>query len=59
MLSQIIQKQESFKLKYYTYCKSNFAESETGINVSQLAAGVYIVEVNDGQKTVAKKFVKN
>lgn len=33
--------------------------SETGINVSQLGAGVYIVEVNDGQKTVAKKFVKN
>jgi nucleoside-triphosphatase THEP1 len=28
--------------------------SESGINVS----GVYILEVNDGQKTVAKKFKK-
>jgi Zn-dependent metalloprotease/chitodextrinase len=33
--------------------------SENGINVSQLGAGVYIVEVNDGQKTTSKKFVKN
>ena len=33
--------------------------SESGINVSKLGAGVYILEVNDGQKTVAKKFVKN
>jgi hypothetical protein len=30
--------------------------SESGINVSE--TGVYILEVNDGQKTVAKKFVK-
>ena len=33
--------------------------SESGINVNKLRAGVYILEVNDGQKTVAKKFVKN
>jgi Zn-dependent metalloprotease len=33
--------------------------SENGINVSKLGTGVYILEVNDGQKTVAKKFVKN
>lgn len=33
--------------------------SESGINVSKLGTGVYILEVNDGQKTVAKKFVKN
>jgi hypothetical protein len=33
--------------------------SESGINVSALETGVYILEVNDGQKTVAKKFVKN
>jgi len=33
--------------------------SESGINVNKLGAGVYILEVNDGQKTVAKKFVKN
>jgi hypothetical protein len=32
--------------------------SESGINVSTLETGVYILEVNDGQKTVAKKFVK-
>jgi hypothetical protein len=32
--------------------------SESGINVSALETGVYILEVNDGQKTVAKKFVK-
>jgi hypothetical protein len=31
--------------------------SESGINVSTLET-VYILEVNDGQKTVAKKFVK-
>jgi hypothetical protein len=30
--------------------------SESGINVSALETGV--LEVNDGQKTVAKKFVK-
>lgn len=33
--------------------------SENGINVSQLISGVYILEVNDGQKTEAKKFIKN
>jgi Zn-dependent metalloprotease/chitodextrinase len=33
--------------------------SENGINVSQLGAGVYLLEVNDGQKTTSKKFVKN
>ena len=33
--------------------------SESGINVNKLGAGVYILEVNDGQKTVTKKFVKN
>jgi Zn-dependent metalloprotease len=33
--------------------------TENGINVSKLGAGVYIVEVNDGQKTSSKKFVKN
>jgi hypothetical protein len=33
--------------------------SESDINVSTLETGVYILEVNDGQKTVAKKFVKN
>jgi hypothetical protein len=32
--------------------------SESGINVSALETGVYILEVNDGQKTVAKKSVK-
>jgi hypothetical protein len=26
--------------------------------VSQLGAGVYLLEVNDGQKTTSKKFVK-
>jgi hypothetical protein len=29
--------------------------SENGINVSQLGAGVYLLEVNDGQKTTSKK----
>lgn len=29
------------------------------INVADLAAGVYIIEVNDGQKAIAKKFIKN
>jgi len=33
--------------------------SENAINVSALGTGVYILEVNDGQKTTAKKFVKN
>ncbi|MDG2432101.1 M4 family metallopeptidase, partial [Flavobacterium sp.] len=33
--------------------------TENGINVSKLGTGVYIVEVNDGQKTSSKKFVKN
>jgi bacillolysin len=33
--------------------------TENGINVSKLGTGVYIVEVNDGQKTTSKKFVKN
>jgi Zn-dependent metalloprotease len=33
--------------------------SENGINVSKFGTGVYILEVNDGQKTVTKKFVKN
>lgn len=33
--------------------------TENGINVSKLGSGVYIIEVNDGQKTSSKKFVKN
>jgi bacillolysin len=33
--------------------------SENAINVSALGTGVYILEVNDGQKTTAKKFIKN
>jgi hypothetical protein len=33
--------------------------TENGINVSKLGIGVYIIEVNDGQKTSSKKFVKN
>jgi hypothetical protein len=48
-----------------TYRLINFGQqvdtgelSESGINVSALETGVYILEVNDGQKTVAKKFVK-
>ena len=32
--------------------------SENGINVSKLNAGVYLFEVNDGQKTMTKKFIK-
>jgi hypothetical protein len=28
------------------------------INVSNLNAGIYILEVNDGQKSVTKKFIK-
>ncbi len=32
--------------------------SENAINVSALGTGIYILEVNDGQKTTAKKFVK-
>ncbi|KIX21113.1 hypothetical protein SY27_10125 [Flavobacterium sp. 316] len=31
---------------------------ESGIDVSKLSSGMYIVEVNDGQKTISKKFVK-
>lgn len=33
--------------------------SENAIDVSALGTGVYILEVNDGQKTTTKKFVKN
>jgi hypothetical protein len=33
--------------------------TESGINVSKLGTGVYIIEVNDGQKTSSKKFIKN
>ena len=33
--------------------------TENGINVNKLGTGVYIIEVNDGQKTSSKKFVKN
>jgi bacillolysin len=33
--------------------------SENGINVNALETGIYILEVNDGQKTIAKKFIKN
>jgi Zn-dependent metalloprotease/chitodextrinase len=32
--------------------------SENEVNVSHLDAGVYIIEVNDGQKTTTKKFYK-
>ena len=32
--------------------------AENAINVSKLAAGVYFFEVNDGQKTIIKKFIK-
>ncbi|MFK7001425.1 M4 family metallopeptidase [Flavobacterium oreochromis] len=28
------------------------------INVSDLAAGIYVIEINDGQKTLSKKFAK-
>jgi bacillolysin len=33
--------------------------SENTVNVSKLGAGVYLFEVNDGQKTITKKFIKN
>ncbi|MFV8358243.1 GEVED domain-containing protein, partial [Flavobacterium sp. XS1P32] len=32
--------------------------SENAINVSKLASGVYLLEVNDGQKNITKKFIK-
>jgi bacillolysin len=32
--------------------------SENDLNVSKLSAGTYIIEVNDGQKTMTKKLVK-
>ena len=32
--------------------------SENAVNVSKLAVGVYLFEVNDGQKTITKKFIK-
>lgn len=32
--------------------------SENAINVSKLGVGVYVIEVNDGQKTITKKFIK-
>ena len=32
--------------------------SENSINVSKLEAGVYLFEVNDGQKRITKKFIK-
>ncbi|NJM80045.1 MAG: T9SS type A sorting domain-containing protein, partial [Flavobacterium sp.] len=35
------------------------ANLQSEINVSDLAAGVYVLEVNDGQKSIAKKFIKN
>ena len=33
--------------------------SENAINVSKLGAGIYLLEVNDGQKRITKKFIKN
>jgi bacillolysin len=32
--------------------------SENDVNVSKLSAGTYIIEVNDGQKTMTKKLIK-
>ena len=32
--------------------------NQNEINVSSLKSGVYILEINDGQKTITKKFVK-
>ena len=32
--------------------------SENAINVSKLGAGIYLLEVNDGQKRITKKFIK-
>jgi len=32
--------------------------SGNAINVSKLGIGIYIIEVNDGQKTITKKFIK-
>lgn len=32
--------------------------SENAINVSKLGAGIYLLEVNDGQKRMTKKFIK-
>jgi Zn-dependent metalloprotease len=32
--------------------------SENAINVSKLGAGIYLFEVNDGQKRITKKFIK-
>lgn len=31
---------------------------ETGIDVSKIGSGIYIIELNDGEKSVFKKFVK-
>jgi chitodextrinase len=33
--------------------------NEVGIDVSKLSSGVYIIEVNNGEKSVLKKFIKN
>lgn len=37
--------------------KGNFAAQES-INVSDLTGGIYIFEINDGQKIISKRFVK-
>lgn len=32
---------------------------ETGIDVSKIVSGIYIIELNDGEKSILKKFIKN
>ena len=43
---------EKNDLKYFPKIDSN------SINVSNLNAGVYILQINDGQKSITKKFIK-
>ena len=38
--------------------KTGKFSTQDNINVSNLTSGVYIFEINDGQKTISKKFIK-
>ena len=49
----------TYRMMSFTGQEVNKGElSDMELNVSNLAAGVYILEINDGQKVVTKQFVK-
>ncbi len=50
----------TYRMMNYVGQEVNSGElSDMELNVSELASGAYILEINDGQKVITKQFIKN